>query len=197
MRGDDLNHDSQLSNSPGPARWSGTGLFVGFVLIGAAVSVAIGVYSRSHVPTGRPITTLGFSTLLDMKVWLATAAVVFAFVQVGTALRIYGRIGAGPSTPTAALTHRISGVVAVALTLPVAFHCLWSLGFGTYSTRVLVHSVVGCAFYGVFVTKMLAVRSSRLPAWALPVLGGVLFTILVTIWLTSSLWFFNSGRPSY
>ncbi len=199
MRGGDLNHDSQLSNSPSSDRSSGagTGLFVGFVLIGAAVSVAIGSYSRNHVPTGRPITTLGFPTLLDIKVWLATAAVVFAFVQVGTALRIYGRIGAGPSRSAAALTHRISGVVAVALTLPVAFHCLWSLGFGTYSTRVLVHSVMGCAFYGIFVTKMLAVRSSRLPAWALPVLGGVLFTVLVTIWLTSSLWFFNSDRPSY
>jgi len=27
------------------------------------------------------------------------------------------------------------------LTLPVAFHCLWALGFGTTSLRVVVHSL--------------------------------------------------------
>jgi hypothetical protein len=159
--------------------------------------MALGVYSRGHQPTGRAITTFGFPTLLEMKAWLATAAVAFALVQVGTALRMYGRIGKGPSPPGVALVHRISGVVAVLLTLPVAFHCLWSLGFGSYSTRVLVHSVLGCAFYGVFVTKMLAVKSTQLPGWCLPVVGGVLFTVLVLIWLTSSLWFFAGGLPTY
>jgi hypothetical protein len=85
----------------------------------------------------------------------------------------------------------------VLLTLPVAFHCLWSLGFSSYSTRVLIHSLMGCTFYGVFLTKMLTRRSRRLPPWALPVLRGGLFTVLVTIWLTSSLWFFTGGTPHY
>ena len=31
-----------------------------------------------------------------------------------------------------------------------------------------------------------------MPGWALPVVGGVLFTVLVLIWLTSSWWFFRT-----
>lgn len=193
-----MTHDAKSSGSELNGRnEASTALLLGFVVVGSAVSVALGAYSHSHIPTGRPISTLGFATMLDMKVWLATAAMVLALVQVGTALRIYGRVGHGPCPRMVAITHRVSGVVAVALTVPVAFHCMWSLGFGTYSTRVLVHSLMGCAFYGVFVTKMLAVKSSRLPDWALPLLGGVLFTTLVIIWSTSSLWFFADSPPTY
>ena len=38
------------------------------------------------------------------------------------------------------------------------------------------------------------VRSRRMPGWALPVVGGVLFTVLVLAWATSSLWFFTRDR---
>ena len=41
-------------------------------------------------------------------------------------------------------------------------------------------------------------RSARMPGWALPVVGGLLFACLVGLWLTSSLWFFtNVGFPSF
>jgi len=56
---------------------------------------------------------------------------------------------------------------------------------------------MGYAFYGVFLTQGFAVASRRLPCWALPLRGGVLFTVLVTIWVTSSLWFFTGGSPQY
>jgi len=36
------------------------------------------------------------------------------------------------------------------------------------------------------------VRSPETPSWSLPVVGGVVFTTLVAIWLTSSLWFFTA-----
>jgi hypothetical protein len=52
--------------------------------------------------------------------------------------------------------------------------------------------VLGCLFYGTFATKVLVVRSHRMPGWALPLVGGVLFTVLVLIWLTSSFWFFRT-----
>jgi hypothetical protein len=175
----------------------GAGLLVVFLLVGAAVSLSLGVYGKQHTPTGKTITKLGFPTMIDMKVWLATGAVVLALVQVGTALRIYGRVGHGPAPHAVSVTHRVSGVLAVALTVPVAYHCLWSLGFGTYDHRVLVHSLLGCAFYGVFVTKMLVLQSHRMPGWALPVLGALVFTALVGIWLTSSLWAFRNGIVSY
>jgi hypothetical protein len=41
------------------------------------------------------------------------------------------------------------------------------------------------------------VRSHGSPSWALPVAGGMVFTILVAIWLTTSLWFFTTiGFPA-
>ena len=88
-------------------------------------------------------------------------------------------------------------MTAVVLTLPVDFHCLWSLGFGTYSTRVLLHSLFGCAFYGIFVTKMLTLRSPHPPGWALPRAGGMLFTVLMAVWFASALWFFSAGAAVY
>jgi hypothetical protein len=61
---------------------------------------------------------------------------------------------------------------------------------------VLVHSLVGCLFYGAYAAKMLGLRLRGLPGWALPVLGGLVLALLALIWLTSALWFFSrSGLP--
>jgi hypothetical protein len=80
--------------------------------------------------------------------------------------------------------------------VPVALHCVWSLGFETTTPRVLVHSVAGCAFYGAYAAKMLGLRLRGLPGWALPVLGGTVFALFVVVWSTSALWFFTrSGVP--
>lgn len=187
----------RVQRPEGAQRPDGAQLLVAFILVGAAVSLALGVYGRVHTPTGRALITLGFGSLIEMKVVLTTAAAALGIVQVGTALRMYGRIGRGRPSRAVARTHRISGVTAVVLTLPVAFQCLWALGFGTYSTRVLLHSLLGCVFYGVFVTKMLVLRSERVPAWALPWLGGTLFTVLVGVWLTSAGWALTSGAVGY
>jgi hypothetical protein len=164
-------------------------------LVGAAVSVALGVYGRLHDPTFKAITTLGiFSTVLTMKVWLATIVFALALVQLITALMIFGklRLGAVGTPRWASPTHRWSGRIAFLLSIPVAYHCLWSLGFQSNTTRVVLHSLLGCFFYGVFVTKMLVLHAKRLPGWALPWVGGLTFTALVSIWLTSSLWFFTT-----
>jgi hypothetical protein len=73
----------------------------------------------------------------------------------------------------------------------VAIHCIYALGFGTYSARVIAHSVLGCVFYGAFVTKMLClVRRDAMPKWVLPVIGGVVFVSLIALWATSALWLF-------
>lgn len=172
-------------------------IFVGVVLVGCAVSLSLGVYGRIHDPTFRAITTLGFPTLLDMKAWLTTAALVLALGQVGTAMRMYGRLGRGPAPRSVATAHRATGVLLVVVTLPVAYHCLWSLGIDDYNTRVLMHSIVGCGLYGALVAKLLALQIPRMPAWAIPLLGGTLFALLVLVWWTSSLWYFTSGAPGY
>ena len=160
---------------------------------GAVVALSLGIYGNVHDPTGRSLVTLFFTATITLKVWLATAAVALAMFQGLTGMRMYGKLGKrrGPKwVPTA---HRASGTAAFLLTIPVAYHCLWALGFQYQSgTRVLLHGVFGCLFFGALATKVLVVRSKRMPGWALPVLGGVVFTALVLVWGTSALWFFKT-----
>jgi hypothetical protein len=158
---------------------------------GAAVAVALGVYGRVHDPSQELVFTLFFSTTISMKVWLATVALVFAFVQITSAAWVYGKFGHAP--PWAGTVHRISGRLAFITSLPVAYHCLWSLGFQDTDTRVLLHSLLGCSFYGAFAAKVTIVNSKGLPGLALPVAGGLLFAVLVGVWLTSALWFIDNG----
>src|SRR3954462_10299394 len=154
--------------------------------VGAAVAVAVGVYGHVHDPSQRLVFTLFFSSTISLKVWFATLAAALAVVQVTLALWIYGRLPwRGPARAGAA--HRISGRLAFLATLPVAYHCLWSLGFQDTSTRVLAHSLLGCTFFGAFATKVLVVRSHGLPARALPIAGGLVFAALMLAWYTSAL----------
>jgi hypothetical protein len=164
--------------------------------IGAAIAVALGVYGRVHSPSPHLIFTLGLSSTIAMKVSLATVVLAFAIAQVLTALWVYGKLPwHAPSWLGTA--HRLSGRAAFVISLPVAYHCLWSLGFQTTNARVLVHSALGCAFYGAFATKVTVVRSNGLPGWALPVAGGVMFSLLVLAWCFSALWFIrHQGFPS-
>jgi Family of unknown function (DUF6529) len=169
--------------------------------IGAAVALAIGAYANAHDPTGESILGDGlfFSATLNMKAWLATAAILFAMFQVVSALWLYGRLPGSPDVPRwLGTAHRVSGTLAFLVSLPVAYHCLWALGFQDATGRTLVHSLAGCFFYGAFVAKVVVVESRGLPGWTLPVAGGAVFTALVVIWLTSSLWFFdNFGFPEF
>lgn len=164
---------------------------------GGIVALAIGTYGRVHTPTGQGIVTFGFPAVLPMKAWFTTGAFALAIVQLLTALRMWDKIAIPRRKPAwLGAAHRWSGTAAFLLTLPVGYHCLWALGFQQTTTRVLVHSILGCAFYGAFTTKMLALRSDRMPAWSLPLLGGALVAVLTGLWLTSSLWFFtNVGFP--
>jgi hypothetical protein len=169
------------------------------LLLGAAVSVALGVYAKVHTPSSRPLFTLGFSGMLQMKAWLATAAVLLLVVQLVTALWMWGRLPrAGAAPGWVAPAHRWSGSVAFVLTVPVALHCLWALGLGSPTPRVVLHSVAGCLFYGAYAAKMLGLRLRGLPGWALPVLGGTVLGSLVLVWLSAALWFFTrSGLPVF
>jgi Family of unknown function (DUF6529) len=114
-----------------------------------------------------------------------------------SALWMYGRLPLGIAPARLGSLHRISGRLAFLLSLPVAYHCLYQLGFQHTSTRVLLHSILGCLFYGAFAVKVLIVRSRNLPGGALPLAGGLVFVLLVYIWLTSALWYIHqSGFPS-
>jgi hypothetical protein len=169
------------------------------LLAGAAVAVSLGIYAKLHQPALRPLFLVGFSGMLQLKTWFATTAVVLVLVQVTTALWMWGRLpGAGRAPGWVSPLHRWSGSVAFVLTLPVALHCVWSLGFVTTTPRVLLHGLAGCAFYGAYAAKMLGLRLRRLPGWALPVLGGTVFALFLLVWMTSALWFFSrSGVPLF
>jgi hypothetical protein len=178
--------ESALASRRSPAR-----LLVP-VAVGAAVAVGLGVYGREHQPTGRQIEHLFFTGTINLKVWLASAVLTLALVQVLTALWLYGRLPGVRRVPRRlGLVHRTSGVLAFVFAVPVAYACLWSLGFQHSDTRVLVHSIAGCFFFGAFAAKVVVVRSRSLPGAALPVAGGLLFSALVVVWLTSVLWFFE------
>jgi hypothetical protein len=169
---------------------------VGVLLVGGAVSVALGVYGRAHDPTHEQPYTLFFSGTIQLKVWFATAALALAIVQVLLGLRLFDKISVPRRAPAwLGDAHRLVGTLAFLLTLPVAYQCLWALGFQSTDTRVLVHSVLGCVFYGVFTVKVLAVRMHGLPGATLPIVGGLVFAALVGLWLTSALWFLTSRPP--
>ncbi|MFC5803504.1 DUF6529 family protein [Streptomyces formicae] len=161
------------------------------VLVGAAVAVALGVYGKVHDPAATAFNLAGFSSPKAVKSWLTSVAFAFGLVQLFSALTMYGQmpgVRAGSWTP---VLHRWSGRAAFLVAVPVAVHCLYSLGFQTYDTRVTLHSLFGCFFFGAFSAKMLLLRMERLPGWLLPIVGGLVFAALMMLWLTSVLWFFR------
>ena len=171
---------------------------------GAVVAVLIGVVGKVHDPTLDATTTLGFRTVIDMKVVLTTVIGILAVLQVVGALWLYGKLGAGPPSWLGA-AHRISGTVALLLVVFVGYHCLWALGLETgrfhdgtkVPLRTVVHGVLGCAVFGAVVVKLAAVRSRRAPGWFLPVAGGLLFAALIAAVLTSAGWYLSeNGWPS-
>ena len=171
---------------------------------GAVIALLVGVFGKVHDPSIDGTTTLGFDTVIDMKVVLSTIIGVLAVLQVIGALLIYGKLGLR-APPWLGTAHRISGAVALALSVFVAYHCLWALGLETGTlddgekvpTRTVVHGVLGCGVIGAIVVKVVAVRSRRAPGWFLPIAGGLLFSLLVVVVLTSAVWYIGEeGWPS-
>ena len=145
-------------------------------LIGAAVALALGVYGHVHDPTGQSIFSLVFTKTINMKTWFATAALSLAFFQLYSGLRIYGRVAFPRTMPSwFGAAHRGSGTLAFLITVPVAYHCLWALGFQDYfdpgadplDRRLLLHRRLAA--------KVVCVELRSLPGSALPMAGGLVF----------------------
>ena len=162
------------------------------LLVGAGVAVVLGVYGRVHHANSHGLPAFGFSSPLVFKVWFGSAVMLLAIVQLILASWMYGRLpGAGEAPAWVGTAHRASGYTALVLSLPVAALCLYGFGFNPspFSGRVLLHSISGCVLYGAFAAKIIVVRSSRLPGWAIPVVGSILFTVIVLVWLSSAVWY--------
>jgi hypothetical protein len=157
------------------------------------VAVVLYIIGRVHTPD--PTTGLfgqSYLNVFGLKSALATAALGLAVVQVLLALWIYRKLPfAGRAPKPIGMTHRVVGSVLVALTLPIAIHCFLAYGVVLTNTRVMIHSIAGCVFYGAFLAKVLLVQSRKLPGWALPVAGGLLALLVALLWYTSALWYYN------
>ena len=161
---------------------------------GAFVALTVGLVAGTSTRESyeAPFPHLFFSDTLHLKAWLITTALLLAMGQLLTASRIYQVLRFPPQGRFYDLVHRWSGRVAILLTLPVAYHCIFLLGFGTYSVRAVVHSLLGSFLYGVLVSKVFILHSKGFGAWALPIAGGALFAVLLGLWLTSAFWFFRT-----
>jgi hypothetical protein len=162
-------------------------------VLAPAVAGAVAVFATVHNPD-YTVGILGRSYLdaTRLKAWITTAVALLALLQLGLALWMYGRLPHAGSAPRwAHLAHRLNGTAVVLLTLPVAVHCVAAYGFQTGSPRVLLHSVAGCAFYGVFAGKVCLVHDRKQPGWALPVAGGLLLLVIGVLWYSAALWVFH------
>jgi hypothetical protein len=183
-----------------PAERRGWQLMLVPLLVGSLVALTLGVYGNLHEGTGVAVNIAGFTDhpapTSAAKVTLASGAVLFALLQLLSALVMYGKVPGVAAPSWIGPAHRWSGRVAFLLAVPVAVHCLYAAGFQTFDTRVFMHSLLGCLFFGAFVVKMLGLRKDGLPGWFLPVLGGVVFTGLIGLWWTTALRFFGTfGSP--
>jgi hypothetical protein len=142
------------------------------------------------------VMTAVFSSTIAGKALFATAAGLLALIQVLTAARIFGHLQSVVRIPQPVVKaiHRWSGRLAFLCTLPVAFHCIFILGFRSTDTRVLVHSIFGTLVYAVFAVKIFFVHDHDHPRMTLPIVGGTLFAVIATLWGTGSLWYFTNIR---
>jgi hypothetical protein len=154
------------------------------------------VVAASVESTYTDLVTTVFSTPIAFKAWFATAAAVLAVVQVLTGARIFGKLQplVRVAPPGVNRIHRWSGRLAILATVPVAFHCIFILGFQTTDARVFAHSLLGTFVYGFVAVKVWYVRDRDHPRWVVPAAGATLFTTLVALWSTSSLWYFTEVR---
>jgi len=171
-------------------------------LVGAAMALSIRLYARLHTPSGRPVSTLGFSGILQMKAWLTTAATSLLIVQLLTALWMWGHVP-GPVRRH----HGPRSCTGGAARSPSSSPCRWPSAVpgrsgsrptacGSSCMACAAASFVAPMFYGAYAAKMLGLRLKGLPRWALPVLGGSVLTLLIALWMTAALWFFTrQGIP--
>lgn len=185
-----------MARSPGsPGRSAGARL-AGVVIAGAVVIAALYVFGSARTPSYNfGLFGQRGADAIRLKALIATGVLGLALVQLVLALWLYRRLpGAGAAPRPVGRAHRSIGAALFLATLPVAVHCMFAYGVQTSTTRVTVHSLAGCFFYGAFLAKVLVVRSRRLPGWVLPVMGGLMVTVVAVLWYSSALWYFNGYR---
>ena len=160
-----------------------------------AGAVGLGVYGRTHEPTFFAINLAGFSSGTAAKAWLATGAFVLAVVQLVSAL-VHVRPDAGPG----AVVDRWAAPL-VRAGRRAARRCRSPCTACTRSASSRLAAGAGALAGRLLVLRRVhrqdARAARRHPGWALPVLGGAVFTALTALWLTSSVWFFTTSGLTF
>ena len=139
--------------------------------------------------------TLFFSSQFHLMTWLSMVAVGLACCQLLTAAWIFRKLP-WPRPPRIPEIHRWTGRLAILFVLPVLYWCIFQLGFQTFDSRYLAHSVLGTLFVGAVAGKITIVRLRRFPAWAYLLAGLLVFATLLGAWGTSALWFVRQAGNS-
>lgn len=160
----------------------------------ALFSLTAGVLA-AHDPRSKGYFRLFFEDPIHLKAGFASAAVALACFQLFSAAWMFGKLP-WRKPPWMNSAHRWSGRLAFVFTLPVAYHCIFKLGFESPDTRVLAHSLLGCAVYGAYAAKVTIVRLRHFPVPVLPIAGGTLFAVLIGVWYTSAVWLYTREAPA-
>ncbi|MFJ4755839.1 MULTISPECIES: DUF6529 family protein [Streptomyces] len=183
-----------MEQQPAPSRGA-TGRGRAAVLLLIPVAVGLGIWFVGRGLTPDPNSSLfgaRYNEAMELKARLGSALLGLALVQLLLAAWMYGLLPGSKSAPRAVpLAHRVTGLLAFLLSVPIAYQCLSAYGVETTSPRVAIHSVTGCVLYGAFAAKVLVVRTHRFPGWTLPLVGGLLFCAIALLWYTAALWQLN------
>src|SRR4051812_27725668 len=187
---------TEVAATPAPSAARSYRWLAAPLLAFAVFSLTAGLLAR-HDPRSKGYFRLFFSDPIHVKAGFATAAAVLACFQLFSAAWIFRKL---PWRKPAWINgaHRWSGRLAFVCTLPVAYHCIFKLGFQHPDNRVLAHALFGGAVYGAYASKIPIARLPRFPRPVLPLAGALLFPVLIGVWYTSALWLYRedaSAKP--
>ena len=135
------------------------------LVAGAAVALPLGVYSVLHQPTGRDFALYGFESAAAWKNALTLVVALLLVAQAALSFKLAGLFGLRATTrPWLSELRRLLATLAVGFSLPVAFHCVWVLGFGTTLPFHVLHSIPGCIAYGCVAAAVWPDHRRRSPA---------------------------------
>ena len=180
---------SPVSASTRSARW-----LIAPAAIFAAFALTVGLLARGRQEHQGSVTFF-FSSQLHLMTWLSMVALGLACCQLLTAAWIFHKLPWPPPSRIPEI-HRWTGRLAIMFVLPVLYWCIFQLGFQTFDSRVLAHSVLGTLFVGAVAGKITIVRLRRFPAWAYLLAGLLVFATLLGAWSTSALWFVRQAGNS-
>ncbi|MEM7139858.1 MAG: DUF6529 family protein [Actinomycetota bacterium] len=144
----------------------------------------LALYTAVHEPTGRDLVLVGFDSVDAWKAAFATTAVVVLAAHLGSGVTIARATARSVAVPDwYPEVHALLGSVGIALSIPVVFHDVWSLGFAGTGAESF-HVAAACATCGLAAGDQV-IRSRRQPRIAVTV---ALVATSVVWWLSGDWW---------